>query len=159
MLEVVNALKERAVDVGRRHAVVGPLLRSVQRVRDITQAADRGRSLHAVIVAQPKIGWRKRSRTSTMRYLDAETAQWVAAEQVLAALPLPDDDAFVITGCERVGQTWVVHWNTRRSMETGSLPFVVEDTGPALVSDRYEVAQANAMLPLTEAVAMFERRP
>lgn len=88
--------------------------------------------------------------------MDAETASWVAAEQVLARLDPPDGDEFVITSCERISSTWVVHWNSRRYVETKSIGFALAGNGPVLVSDSYEVGQAGTALPVEHYVNEFE---
>ena len=91
-----------------------------------------------------------------MRFVDAETAQWVAVEQVLGKLAPPDGDEFVISACERVSRTWVVFWNSRRFIETKNISFALGGNGPVLVSDSFEVMQAGTALPVEHYVAEFE---
>ena len=57
-LEFVVAIEEGAVHVAGNDAHVGPLLDAVEFIGDVTQSADSRRSLHALIVAQPKFDWR-----------------------------------------------------------------------------------------------------
>lgn len=102
--------------------------------------------------------WTTAVTSGKVRYLDAETAQWIAAEQVLAKLTPPEGDEFVITGCERVSETWVVHWNSRRSLDTEDFRMALGGNGPVLVSDTYEVAQASTFRSVAESVAEFEGR-
>lgn len=80
--------------------------------------------------------------------MDAETAEWVAAEQVLLELdPVPCED-IVITRVERVSSTWVVYWDSRSTPLTNN--------GPALVADDYRVGQAGTSLPVEQYVRDFE---
>ena len=89
--------------------------------------------------------------------MDAETAQWVAAEQVIARKIAPPGDEFSIAGVERFGTTWVVYWNTRRFIETGDRRYAVAGNGPVMVGDDWRVAQAGSALPVEHYVAEFER--
>ena len=90
--------------------------------------------------------------------VDAETAQWVAAEQVLARLAPPAGDGFVITSSLRVSRTWVVTYNSRACVQNGDIRRSLAGNGPILVSDNYVVEQAGTDRSIEELVEDFERR-
>lgn len=98
------------------------------------------------------------SGLNTMHLVDAETAQWVAAEQVLARLAPPAGDEFVITSSLRVSSTWVVTYNSRAFVQNGDIRRSLASNGPILVSDNHVVEQAGTDRSIEELVEDFERR-
>ena len=48
----------------------------------------------------------------------------------------------VITGSKRIGETWVVHYDNRKYVETGDVRYVEIGPGPILVSDDDRVTRA-----------------
>ena len=86
-----------------------------------------------------------------------EAVRWVAAE-VLVQFEAPEGDEYVITGVERVSQTWVVHYQSRRHLESGEIRHARAGNGPIRVTGDYTTTVADTALPTEHFVAEFESR-
>ncbi len=92
--------------------------------------------------------------------MDRETAEWVAAEELLrrGIYELPEGDVVVVAQAERFRSTWVVYYNSKRYLETGDASFALAGNGPVLVAPDYRCEVAESGVEVLDAVLAFENR-